>query len=461
MAKIDLPVGPVQLIQRLEQAGFEAYAVGGCVRDALLGQTPHDWDICTSARPEEMAGCFRPLPVIETGLKHGTLTVILAGEAYEVTTYRVDGPYTDHRRPDTVQFVSSLRDDLARRDFTVNAMAAGIDGAVTDPYGGQSDLSAQLIRCVGEPDLRFGEDALRILRALRFASVYQFALEQTTAESIHRNRELLKNVAPERIHMELNRLLLGSGVRSVLEAFHDVLAAVIPELGPLAGWEQHNRWHLLDVWAHTALSVACAGSDLSVRLALLFHDVAKPETFSSDPEGNGHFFGHAQRGAELTGEILTRLKYDNETRRAVTQLINYHDAPIEPEDRSIKRWLNRIGESQFRRLLQVKRADRMAQNLALSAERLAVLDELEARTNRIISERQCFSLRDLSINGRDLLSIGIPAGPYLGSILNQMVERVIAGELPNKKETLLAEVCKNERKRGPATEKEENSSSKP
>ncbi|MCI8477331.1 MAG: HD domain-containing protein [Oscillospiraceae bacterium] len=440
MARIVIPVGPALLMARLNTAGFEAQVVGGCVRDSLLGRRPNDWDICTSARPEQIQRCFQGERVIETGLKHGTVTVLLEGVPYEITTYRTDGAYSDGRHPDSVQFVSSLKADLARRDFTINAMAAGPDGLVQDPYGGQMDLAAGIIRCVGDPALRFQEDALRLLRAMRFASTYKFIVEEGTRVQIHQQRALLTQIAGERIQVELEKLLMGCGVRPVLEEFHDVLSVVIPELAPLAGFAQHNPWHLWDIWQHTIIAIDQAIYDPIVRLALLLHDIAKPAVFTLDKRGIGHFYGHAQAGSEDAKILLRRLRYDNETRHNVATLVAVHDTLINPEAKSVRRWLNRLGESQLRRLFAVKRADTLAHNPALTAEELASLEQAEKQMDQILEEGQCFSLKDLAVNGRDLIAAGLHAGPTLGIVLRQLMDLVLDGSIENDRQALLDHV---------------------
>ena len=313
-------------LDRLTAAGHEAWLVGGCVRDLLLGRTPGDYDITTAALPEETEGVFAGEQLIETGLRHGTVTVVLEGCPLEITTYRVDGTYADARHPDQVTFTRSLREDAARRDFTVNAMAYHPDRGLWDGFGGRADLEKGLLRCVGDPETRFREDALRILRAVRFASVLGFTLEPATAEAARRTAPLLGQIAPERLSAELTKLLCGPGAGTVLGEYPDILGALIPELGPMVGFDQRNLHHCHDLLTHTAAAVDNIPPDPALRLAMLLHDVGKPETFSLGEDGQGHFYGHAKRSVELADAILRRLRYPNHLREKAVTLIRFHDA---------------------------------------------------------------------------------------------------------------------------------------
>ncbi len=430
--------GARRILQSLVRGGHEAYLVGGCVRDLLRGVAPHDWDICTSARPEETQRCFRGRRVLETGLKHGTITVLERGEAYEITTYRAEGPYSDSRRPDYVRFVSSLEDDLARRDFTMNAIAMGLDGSLRDPFDGVQDIQAGLIRCVGSPDRRFQEDGLRVMRALRFAAVFGFALEEKTAQAIHDNRAVLKRVAAERINAELCRLLTGGHAGDILRQYPDVLGQFWPELLPLTTLEQNTPWHCWDGWEHTVRTVEAAPADVILRLTMLLHDIGKPLCRSTDENGIDHFYGHPSLGARLADEMLQTLKFDHKTREQVTALVNCHGVQI--PCRSVRRWLNRLGLEVFFRLLQVKRADTMGQARELARDRLAQLDQLQETAEALIAEGQCFTLKDLAVHGRDVLAAGISPGPEVGRTLNSLLEKVLNGELPNDRQVLLEQL---------------------
>ena len=305
--RFELPAGAAFIIDRLNKHGHRAYVVGGCVRDCLLGIMPKDWDICTSALPEEMQRIFRDQHVVETGLKHGTLTVVIDHIPYEVTTFRVDGEYTDHRHPDEVRFVRDVREDLARRDFTVNAMAYHPEEGLVDAFGGQEDLAAGIIRCVGEAERRFDEDALRILRALRFASTYCFAIEEHTAAAVHSLKETLADVAAERIRVELAKLLCGKGAGDILRSYHDVMGQVIPQVRPMVGFEQHTPHHRYDVWEHTIRAVEAVPATEVLRLTMLLHDSGKPAAFTMDENGVGHAYGHQKISAEIADKVLTSL----------------------------------------------------------------------------------------------------------------------------------------------------------
>ena len=421
----------------LEAAGFRAWVVGGCVRDALRGEPPHDWDVCTDARPDQVTACFpRTAP---TGLVHGTVTVLWGGTPVEVTTLRAESGYSDGRRPDHVEFVTDLTRDLARRDFTVNAMAWNPRTGLADPFGGQADLAAGVLRAVGRPEARFAEDALRILRGLRFSARLGFALEPATARAMEQQAGRLRAIAAERVQAELDGLLLGAAAEGVLARWPAVLEPVLPEIGPAVGFAQHNPHHCLDVWGHTARAVGAAAADRAVRLTMLLHDLGKPGCFSLGPDGVGHFYGHAQRSAELAQAILTRLRYDHETRERVVRLVRLHDAPLPVEEKTARRLLNRLGERDARALIAVHRADTLALALAYH-DRLGELDALEALLEEQLAQNACFSLRQLAVNGRDLLAAGMAPGPAVGRVLDGLLQRVLAGELPNDRAALLAEL---------------------
>ena len=347
MIAIKIPNGARYIIQALQDNGYEAYVVGGCVRDSLLGLQPKDWDICTSATPEQVKDIL-PNRTIDTGLKHGTITVVTDDGHYEVTTYRVDGNYSDNRHPDKVTFVTHLSDDLARRDFTINAMAYNnVDGLV-DEFGGTDDIASKQISCVGDSDDRFNEDALRILRAMRFASVYGFSIRQDTKESIHRNKDKLSNIAYERIQTELIKILCGENVLPILLDFSDVISQIIPEIKPCVGFDQNNKYHQYTIYDHIAHAVSnYRGKDISVKVALLLHDTGKPLCYTEDHNG-GHFHGHAVSGRDLAEVVLNRLKFDNKTKTEVLELVLYHDSVIEPTIKTVKRWLNLVSGSLLR-----------------------------------------------------------------------------------------------------------------
>jgi tRNA nucleotidyltransferase (CCA-adding enzyme) len=433
---IDIPKDVSYIIKALEKAGFEAYVVGGCVRDAIRGAVPSDWDICTNALPHETMSCFLGHSIIETGLKHGTITLALEGRNFEITTYRIDGEYSDSRHPGEVTFVSNLKEELSRRDFTINAIAYNPSEGIIDYYGGREDIQRRLVRTVGNPDERFSEDALRIMRALRFSSALGYDIEEKTSESILRNKHLLANISRERISEELSKLITGDRTEELLTGFVSVFTEIIPEIEAMVGFDQYNPWHHLDVWQHTAISVSAAPADTYVRLTMLFHDIAKPKCYT-ETDGIGHFYGHPAVSAGMAKDILTRLKYDNKTIDIVTQLTLYHDYEITPRKRVAKKLLSKIGEEQIRRLIEVKRADNIAQEESRLEHRLSVLGEFMEIVEAVIEENECFSLKDLAVSGRDIMSVGVPEGQRVGQVLNQLLEMVINEEIQNEKDKLL------------------------
>ena len=434
---INIPENPRFLMELLMYAGYEAYVVGGCVRDSFIGKTPHDWDICTNALPEQMYNVFRNMHVIDTGLQHGTLTVMLDKEAYEITTYRKDGDYSDHRHPDSVEFVGNLAEDLSRRDFTVNAMAADVDGNIVDLFDGESDLKNGILRCVGNPDERFQEDALRILRALRFVSRFGFVVDNKTEKTMLKNKGLLREVSAERVAKELSEILMGDNCILPLRSCYEILAVWIPEITLTVNFWQYNQHHYLDVWGHTITAIANSPKDLYIRLALLYHDLGKPKCFSVD-DGVGHFYGHAEVSKEIAEKSLRNLKFDNRTIGVVTQLVEAHDRTIEPRKPVIRRCLNKIGLEQFFRLLDVKEADYAAQSQLYGdrlhkAEILQMTDEIIAAQ---MQQKDCFTLKDLAVNGNDLIQLGYKPGKKIGTVLNQLLEMVINDKIANDKAQL-------------------------
>lgn len=428
----------LQILRILNTAGHQAYLVGGSVRDFCLGKTPKDYDLTTSSLPEETMRIFQEAGygVIPTGLKHGTVTVRVNHQSYEITTFRKDGTYSDGRHPDSVAFVPSLREDLARRDFTVNAMAWHPDHEVVDYFGGQQDLKDSVLRCVGEPGKRFQEDALRIFRLIRFAAQLGFTIHPETEQAARENAPLLKNVAPERIQVELMKLLQGEHVGTILHQYPDILSVWIPEILPCVGFEQHSRYHAYDVWEHTCKAVAASKNIPALRLAMLLHDIEKPACYTPV----GHFYGHATESAKTANAILHRLRFDNETIHTVTTLIGVHCDPLTPSEKQIKRFLRKIGAPMLKLLIEHHRGDNKAQTPEVAAERLPVWNEVEAMVDRILAEEQCFSLKDLAVNGSDLVALGIEKGPRIGVLLNQLLDDVISGNLPNEREALLSAV---------------------
>lgn len=429
------PKAVERIIRALNGAGYEAYAVGGCVRDALLNKKPNDWDLTTSALPEEIKRVFTNERVIETGIKHGTVTLLIDGEGYEITTYRVDGEYTDHRRPDTVQFVNNLREDLMRRDFTVNAMAAHPEEGIIDHFGGKDDLKNGVIRAVGNPEMRFGEDALRILRAVRFASTYDFTIDDETANAANRLAATLENVSEERIFVELKKLLCGKGAERILLSYPKIIFTVLPELKPMHNLPQVNPHHAYDVWTHTAKTVAAAPADPVYRLTMLFHDAGKPEKKTTDEKGIDHFIGHPLSSAVIAEKILLRLKSDRATIQTVTRLVSEHDLRVPEKRINIRRQISRIGRDLFPMVVNVIRADFMGQNPALLSEKLSYAEALQQEYDAAIEEHACLSLRDMRITGSDLIDLGAN-GKTIGRILEKLLDDIICEKVKNEPQAL-------------------------
>lgn len=426
-------------LDMLHEAGYQAYVVGGSVRDIVMGRTPEDYDIATSAMPDRIKQVFADMTTVDTGIAHGTVTVVIDAMPLEITTYRVDKGYSDGRHPDGVSFTADLREDAARRDFTVNSMAYNREEGLIDYFGGIEDIEAGVIRCVGNPAARFKEDGLRIMRALRFSSVLGFSIDEGTYEAALQCKSMLSNISAERLREELCKYLCGKDVRKRLLADVDILAEVIPELLPMKGFDQKNDHHIYDVLEHTAAAVESAEARPALRLAALFHDIGKPRCFSEDEKGVGHFYGHAAVSVEMASEIMARLKFDNRTRDDVTALVKNHDLQIEMSERAIKRAMNKLTPRLFFEVLKLKRADNKAQNLRLY-DRSRYYDELTAAAEKILKEEQCFSLRDLAVNGDDLLAAGITPGPEVGRLLNELLEMVIDGRLENTKADLMKRV---------------------
>ncbi|MDK2936575.1 MAG: hypothetical protein PWP62_1583 [Eubacteriaceae bacterium] len=434
MIKIPEPV--TEIFNRLNENGFKAYLVGGCVRDYLRGQSPGDFDMTTDARPDQIKDCFKNERVLETGLKHGTLTVLKGGLAVEITTHRTEGLYSDSRHPDAVFFTKELCEDLKRRDFTMNALAYHPVRGIIDCFNGLEDIKNQVIKSVGDPNRRFQEDALRILRGLRFSAVLGFIIEAETYQAMRDQAHLLKRISAERISQELDKLLLGENVRKILIDGVDILGVVIPELLPLKNFDQKNPHHCYDLLNHTAVSVAAAAQISELKWVMLFHDLGKPACAKVDQDGTGHFYGHSRVSEEIARKRLNALRLPKEKIRKICLLIKYHDAIIEKDQRLVKRWLNRLGEESFRQLLAVKRADCMAQD-ASCHYRLEEIDEIEKMIDQLIAEQACFSLKDLALDGNDLIAVGIEKGPAVGKALKMLLKAVMEEGLVNEKESLL------------------------
>lgn len=429
-----LPANVRACMEDLEQAGFAVYAVGGCVRDHCLGLIPHDFDLCTSALPEQTEAVFSRFQLVLAGKKHGTVTVIRDHEPIEITTFRTEGAYTDHRHPEWVKFVPTIEEDLARRDFTVNAMAWSPTRGFADPFGGRDDLRRKTLRAVGDPTARFQEDALRILRGVRFSVKYGLTPEKATLDAMVRQRLLMEDLARERVMDELCKLLPLVSAGDLLD-FAPILATVIPELEPQFGFDQCNAHHAYDLFTHTAHVVAAVPQDLTLRWAALLHDVGKIATFTKDAQGIGHFYGHAQAGAEAADTILRRLKAPNVLREQAVLLIRHHMTTIEPERKIVRRWLSRLGPDLFHALLILQEADAASKGTAEDLSQFTLLRELSAQ---ILSEKPCLTLKDLAIGGKDLMALGFAPGKQLGKCLNHLLELVLDEQVPNEKEALLS-----------------------
>lgn len=444
--KIEIQSGANEIIHTLQNNGYETFLVGGCVRDSILGRPIHDYDITTSATPDEMMEVFKDKRIIETGLQHGTITIVINGEGYECTTYRIDGNYSDSRRPDSVAFTRSLEEDLKRRDFTINAMAYNNEAGLIDPFNGMKDMKYHKIRCVGRAEDRFSEDALRILRAIRFASQLGFVVDSDASLNIHKMYKNLENISTERINSEFCKIALSSEFYIQIVLFREVFSLFIPEIKDMFGFQQNNPYHIYDVWNHTVHAVQAYecdcepdlnSRDLITSLAVFFHDIGKPHCYQDGEDGIRHFKGHGKVSANMTDTIMKRLRFDNDTREKVVELVYYHDATFEVGKKYIKRWLNKIGEEQFRRLLNVRRADIKAQADINQETRLQKIDNIGYILEEVLQDDECFSLKDLAVNGKDLITIGYKPGKEIGEVLNNLLDSVISGEYINEKEKLL------------------------
>lgn len=428
------------IIATLNKKGFSAYVVGGCVRDSLLGVFPSDWDICTDALPEQTKQVFEK--TFDTGLKHGTVSVMSGGEIFEITTFRQDGDYKDNRHPQQVSFTSDIKTDLARRDFTINAMAYNDTDGLIDPFGGVADLDAGIIRCVGNPDVRFSEDALRILRAIRFAAQKNFVIEEKTLLSIRKNSHLVQNLSAERIISEITKILLSDNINCIKHMDElGVLQYIMPEMCRCFKQEQNIKWHLYDVGTHSLKAVEYMDKMPYLRFSALMHDWGKPDCFGINPDGSHHFRQHAIHSIELAENFLNRYKFSNADKSKILRLIKFHDREILPEKKCVKRAVNQIGDDIFLDLLTLKRADCRAQNIALTAPRLSIYDEIEHIYRKIKEDNESFSLKDLAVNGHDLAALGYQ-GREIGALLNSLLEHVIDVPEDNTREILLKRVGK-------------------
>ena len=426
---------PFELLDRIQVEGFEAYFVGGAVRDFIMDKAFQDIDITTSAHPDEIKRIFSDCNVIDTGIKHGTVTVMYKNRPIEITTFRTELGYEDNRHPDKVVFCKNLSEDLKRRDFTVNSLCIDNKGEIIDIFGGIEDIKSKTLKAIGNAEERFKEDALRILRALRFASVLGFDIDKNTARAIHKCKDLILNVANERIASELRKMITGKNIRNILLEFSDVFSVVIPELAACVGFEQHNFHHKYDVYTHIATVVEASPEKDYIRLAALFHDIGKPLCFSLDENGIGHFYSHAVKSSEIAVNTLKRLRFDNETVNKVQLLVKQHDAYIDEDSKTLKRKLNRFGEQALRDLISVQRAD----TLGLANEyhkRLIHFSELEKVLDSIVENNNCFTVKNLDINGNDIIAMGLK-GKEIGDALNILLEAVIDEKVENCKESLI------------------------
>lgn len=434
--KIQLPEHVQFIINRIEEAGFEAFAVGGCVRDSILGRTPDDWDITTNALPEQIKGLFKR--TIDTGIQHGTVTIMMDKEGYEVTTYRIDGEYEDSRHPKEVSFTSNLSEDLKRRDFTINAMAYNERAGIVDIFDGIKDLESGVIRAVGNPEERFTEDALRMMRAVRFSAQLGYEIEEETKKAIKKLASTIANISAERIQVELIKLVTSAHPDRMRLLYETGLTGIfMPEFDRIMETEQNHPHHCYSVGEHTIHAMEAIEADKVLRLTMLFHDIGKPEVMTIDEEGIHHFHGHAEHSKRIALTILKRLKFDNDTIYKVSKLALYHDRKIELSKKAVRRAMNKIGEDIFPYLFPVKLADTNAQSTYLREEKLENLAQLKQLYVDIIANNECVSLKDLAVNGSDLIAIGIKPGKEIGVILHELLELVLEDETLNSKERLL------------------------
>ena len=428
-------------VKMLKDCGFEAFLIGGSVRDYIMGMPIGDIDITTSATPTEVEEVFKDFRVIETGIKHGTVTVLIDSEPIEITTYRSESTYSDNRHPDSVTFSKALKDDVVRRDFTMNAIAFDFKDGFVDLVDGMNDIDNKIIRCIGDAQTRFREDALRILRALRFSAVLGFSIEENTAKAIHKCKDLLKNISAERIQIEFSKLICGKNTYNVLQEYADVICVFIPEIEESIGFEQINRHHIYDVYTHSLKALEQSENELHIRLALFLHDIGKPFVAHFDEKGEQHYYSHPKKSAELAEKILTRLRFDNDTKEKVLTLVRMHDTPImldkedSPSKKRLKRIFSQIGVDLTYDLIEIKRCDNSSQNPEYYRGDVfykATYDMLD----EIINGDECFSIKDLKINGNDLIAIGFK-GKDIGKALQKCLDGVIAEKVQNNFDDLI------------------------
>ncbi|WP_026651462.1 CCA tRNA nucleotidyltransferase [Butyrivibrio proteoclasticus] len=434
--KINIPDNAKKILSVLHEAGYEAYVVGGCVRDALLGREPEDWDITTNALPMETKALFKR--TIDTGIEHGTVTIMMGKEGYEVTTYRIDGKYEDSRHPKDVTFTKSLKEDMRRRDFTINAMAYNDEEGLIDNFDGVKDLNNKLIRCVGNAKERFSEDALRIMRAVRFSAQLDYDIEEETKAAISELAPTLKKISAERVQTELVKLLVSAHPEKIKDAYElGITSVILPEFDRCMETPQNNPHHAYNVGDHTVVALKNVRADKVLRLTMLMHDMAKPATIKIDEEGICHFYGHDQMGAEMAHGIFRRLKFDTKTMDRVCNLIKYHDCDMETTPRSVRRFMNKVGTEDFPLLLEVRTADVLAQSTYQREEKLDKIDKVRRIYEEVVAANQCITLKDLAVTGKDLIEAGITPGKQMGDILNAMLIDVLDEPDHNNKEYLL------------------------
>ncbi len=429
-----IPVYITEILKRIEASGYEAFLVGGCVRDYIMGKKPDDYDIASSAHPDEIKAIFSDFKTIDTGIKHGTVSIFFEGNVTEITTFRIDGKYKDSRRPESIAFTNSIEEDLKRRDFAVNAMAMDLRGNITDPFGGQEDIKRKVIRAVGNAQKRFEEDALRILRGVRFASVLDFEIEKETAVQIHLLRERLKNISSERIKTEFVKLLCGKNVVNALREYSDVISVFIPEVALCIGFQQHSRYHKYDVYEHIIHAVEeVPNDDYITRTAMFFHDIAKPECFTMDERG-GHFKGHAAKSSEYARAIMKRLRFSRKEINTVSNLVFYHRNRFISR-KEIKEVLADLGEKNFMRLMDIQRADSLSKN-DFCIKETDHIDSIRNQAKEILKYNECISIDQMDINGSQLADIGFN-GKEIGKVLRQLLELIIEEKLENNRENLI------------------------
>lgn len=422
--RIELPKEVKKIIYMLQNHGHEAYAVGGAVRDAILGRVPGDWDITTDAFPDEIKSIFNK--TIDTGIEHGTVTVLMGGTGYEVTTYRIDGEYFDSRHPASVEFTSNLKEDLLRRDFTINAMAYNDTEGLVDEFGGLKDLELGIIRCVGDARERFSEDALRMLRAVRFSAQLDFSVDEDTKEAIKELSSTIKNISSERIRDELLKTIESDNPRHIIGLFNLGLTKyILPEFDEMMACKQNSKHHMYNVGEHTVVSMENVPSNRVLRLTMLLHDTGKPHKKTVDDEGYNHFYGHPVESAKIANGVLRRLKMDNATRKKVVRLVRYHDERPDLKEKTVRHKIVEIGIEAFPDIFSVNRADTLAQSEYMREEKLAYIDEFEKMYNHIIEEKQALSIGELKITGKDLITMGLKEGPLVGSVLKELFEDVL------------------------------------